>query len=222
MPLFISKDSHYSIFSPGTHLGLSGGNVEHRTWCLRGAGKDDGWNRNWGTHTDLSTPFPTPSSGKPHSSETQDLSVVFRTRSVYSLFCLFCLFGLGARGFISLKEVFEESQGLVLPRSSRAGDPGAAQLLSLSSSSSTAHALSHACIHPACDLTLRLLTRIHLHTLQYLCALVLVKMPALWDHRAHKQLLQVPVKICFGEKQIKQKHNQCVALLELVRLFRWK
>lgn len=43
VPLFISKDAHYSIVSPGQHLSLSGGNTVHRTRCLRGARKDDRW-----------------------------------------------------------------------------------------------------------------------------------------------------------------------------------
>lgn len=218
MPLFISKDPHYSIFSPGTHLSLSGGNVEHRMWCLRGAGQDDGWNRHWGTHRNLYTPFPTPSSGKHHHTPLKHrIYQLFSELTVFSYY-----FACSAYLDWVTEVLFHSRRSLKTARGwASPGDPGAAQLLSLSSSS-RAHALSHACIHPACDLSLRLLTRIHLHTLQYLCALVLVNMPSLWDHTAHQQLLQVLVKICFGEKRIKQNHDQFVALLELVRLFRWK
>lgn len=88
MPLFISKDCHYSIFSPGTHLSLSGGNVEHRTWCPRGAGTDDGWNRHWWTpHKSLHTlPHSQFRKPPPHFSETQDLSFVFRAHKVFSYY----------------------------------------------------------------------------------------------------------------------------------------
>lgn len=68
MPLFISKDCHYSIFSPGPRLSLSGGNLVHRTWCPRGARKDDGWclykQALMNSTEILYTPFPTPNSVK--------------------------------------------------------------------------------------------------------------------------------------------------------------
>lgn len=82
----------------------------------------------------------------PHFSETRDLSELTECLVIISYYCYYlacsAYFGLGHRGFISLREISEESQGLILPRSSCAGDPGTAQLLSLSSS--TAQALSPA------------------------------------------------------------------------------
>lgn len=98
VPFFISKDSHYSTFSAGTHLSLSRGNLVHRTQCPRGAQKDDRWrlyeqaqmnSAQIPLHTLPHSQF---SKTLPDFSEEQDLSPVFRAHRVFKfLFHTFCL-----------------------------------------------------------------------------------------------------------------------------------
>lgn len=135
VPSFISKDSHYSIFSPGPHRSLSGGAQN-----LMPERRLQGWSMvppQTGTKMNstqiLHPPFPRSNSVKHYK--------IFLKRRIYHLFselteCLRFYFACSAyldwvTDFILPKEVFEQSQVLIMHRSNHAGDPGTVHLLSL-------------------------------------------------------------------------------------------
>lgn len=163
------------------------------TRCPRGARKDDGWcpcQRALMNNTRiLHAPFPTPSSVKHYQTSPKrriyQLSWEIIERLSFYFACSACLDWV-------MEILFQTEPSTDHAKERLRRWPWDSPSPLLEQTPSIAQYLSHACIHPACDFILRLLTRIHLHTLQYLCALVVVKIvlrgPPRWDHTAHKQL----------------------------------